>query len=164
MEMNFRPYFHFKWIPEREREREREREEEEDPSSSPVRRSPANPELQSVLIALTSRSRELVWRSHCTARSHELQSDDRTAPLDLASSSPTIASLHSHRNHRTFDLAFDPLIFDPPISLSLSLCDFDFCCCGGGVLVVVAFDCRSLLSWVELPCEKICRKIAFSTI
>ena len=119
MEMNFRPYFHFKWIPERERERERE--EEEDPSSSPVRRSPANPELQSVLIALTNRSRELVWRSHCTARSHELQSDDRTAPLDLASSSPTIASLRSHRNHRTFDLAFDPLIFDPPISLSLSL-------------------------------------------
>ena len=34
------------------------------------------------------------------------------------------------------------------------LCDFDFCCCGGGVLVVVAFDCRSLLPWVELPCEK----------
>ena len=33
------------------------------------------------------------------------------------------------------------------------LCDFDFCCCGG-VLVVVAFDCWSLLPWVELSCEK----------
>ena len=35
------------------------------------------------------------------------------------------------------------------------LYDFDFwCCCGGGVLVVVAFDCRSLLPWIELSCEK----------
>ena len=26
--------------------------------------------------------------------------------------------------------------------------------CDGGVLVVVAFDCRCLLPWVEFPCEK----------
>ena len=41
---------------ERERERERERARERKASSSPVQRSPANPELQFVPIARTSRS------------------------------------------------------------------------------------------------------------
>ena len=55
-------------------ERERERERKKRPlSSSPVRRSPANPELQSAPIARTNRS--------CTAPRYAAQShapDDRT--------------------------------------------------------------------------------------
>ena len=51
-------------------ERERERARERKASSSPVRRSPVNPELQSTPIARTSRSREL-------------QSDDRAVDHDL---------------------------------------------------------------------------------
>ena len=54
------------------------------------------------------------------------------------------------------DLAFNPSIFDPLISLSLSLslCDFDFCCCCGGVVVVfwwlwllIARVCCRGLNW-----------------
>ena len=53
------------------------------------------------------------------------------------------------------DLAFNPSIFDSLISLSLSLSLWFWFLlllwwCGSGVLVVVAFDCQSLLSWVEL--------------
>ena len=115
MEMNFRSYFHFKWIPDREREREREseRKKRRTPSSSPVRRSHA---LDIPVLPIAA-----PHRSHRAARSHELQSDDHTTPIAPSISPPR-------------DLAFDP-----PISLSMwfwFLCDFDFYCCCGGVVVV----------------------------
>ena len=55
-EMNFRSYFHFKWIPEREREREREREsarEEGELQSSPT----IADDLQSSLVQSISSTR-----------------------------------------------------------------------------------------------------------
>ena len=74
-----------------------------------------------------------VWRSHAP---------DRTGLVDR--SITLIAPRRSISPLR--DLAFDS-----PISLSVW---FWFLLllwwCGSGVLVVVAFDCRSLLSWVEL--------------
>ena len=57
-EMNFRSYFHFKWIPERERERERERKREKHARTSTVRTHQSAPfartELQSVPFVSTS--------------------------------------------------------------------------------------------------------------
>ena len=74
-------------------------------------------------------------------RSHTPDLADHTAPtaVPCRSISPSILP---PRN-----LAFNPPIFDPPISL----CDFDFCCCGGVVVVfwwlwllIVRVYCRGL--------------------
>ena len=124
----------------RRAEREREREPRSrlqchrwTPSSSPT-------------IAYT-RSHVPVWRLHALVR-WSRGSPDRTLQFDdweeakIARSSLTI--------DLAFDLAFDPSIFDPPISL----CDFDFCCCCGGVVVVfwwlwllIAGVCCRGLNW-----------------
>ena len=137
---------------ERERERERERAQIT-PSMSPV-----NPELQSddhmhqiacssLTIARSSPMIERKPRSHAPVR-RSRGSPDRTLQSNdweeakIARSSLTI--------DLAFDLAFDPSIFDPPISF----CDFDFCCCCGGVVVVfwwlwllIAGVCCRGLNW-----------------
>ena len=138
--MNFRSYFHFKWIPEREREREKR-----PPSFSPVQQSPANPELQSALIARTSRSREL-------------QSDDRTAPI-----APSISRALVQRSHLRSRL--QPTNLQPT---DLSLCVILIFV----VVVVVWWWCFggcgfwlpefAVVGWIAV--WKICRTIFFSTI
>ena len=82
-----------------------------------------------------------VWRLHapdCTGLI-----DHNTASLNLAFD---LASARSCLRPR----AFDPPIFNPPISF----CDFDFCCCCGGVVVVfwwlwllIAGVCCRRLNW-----------------
>ena len=71
-------HFHFKAFPEKERERERERESERArgrrPSSSPVRPSPVNPELQSAPISRASVRRP--WSEIAISRS--------TVPIAIA--------------------------------------------------------------------------------
>ena len=107
---------------ERERERKRARAREEAQITPST--SPANPELQS---------------DNRTAH----YADCSTAPIALRRSiSPSILPSR--------DVAFDPLILDPLISL----CDFDFCCCCGGVVVVfwwlwllIAGVCCLWLNW-----------------
>ena len=97
--MNFRSYFHYKWIPDRERERERESERKKrPPSSSPVRRSPTNPELQSAPIARTSRSRTAPRRSIArTRRSHH-------APIAIdASRDRDLTNSRAARSHAPDD-------------------------------------------------------------
>ena len=148
---------------EREREREHAREEEEGAQIMPST-LPTNPELQS---------------------------NDRTHQIALVSSITTPRrSHHASRSCHSISPSTQSL---QPTDLSLW---FWFLLllwwCGSGVLVVVAFDCRSLLPWVELEfrlcvvwgfgydfeifCNKICldaekiaekmwkicRKIAFS--
>ena len=128
-EIHFRSYFHFKWFPERERERERKKRE----LRSHFRRHRRTPS-SSPTIART--------RSHRSRRSQHHA--DHTTLLDLAST-------RSRLRPRAFDPPiFDPSIFDPPISLSVWFWFLLLWWCGSGVLVVVAFDCRSLLLWVEL--------------
>ena len=100
--------------------------------------SPANPELQSDdhthQIARSSPTIERKPRSHALVQrsrgspNRTLQFDDQShlrsrAARSRCSISPSISPPR--------DLAFDPPIFNPPISL----CDFDFCCCGGVVVV-----------------------------
>ena len=181
---------------EGEREREREHERERKPRSRLQRRRRTS--SSSPTIART-RLHAPVWRSHAPVRrsrgslDRTLQSDDREE-AKIARSSPTI------------DLAFDLAPLDlasarsrlRPINLrptDLSLWFWFLLLlwwCGSGVLMVMTFDCRSLLSWVELEfrwcvvlgfgCDfeifcnkicldaekivekmwKICRKIAFS--
>ena len=118
--------FHFKPFPgqtrrERERKKESARARGSPDHAFDVTGEPRAPVRQS--------HRALCWLQHCA---------DRAAPLDL-----------------TFDLAFARCRLRStdlrPTDLSLW---FWFLLllwwCGSGVLVVVAFDCRSLLPWVEL--------------
>ena len=82
-----------------------------------------------------------VWRSHTPDLANRTahRADHSTAPI-----APR-GSISPPRH-----LAFNPPIFDPPISL----CYFDFCCCCGGVLVVfwwlwllIAGVCCRGLNW-----------------
>ena len=76
----------------REREKEREWARERKASSSPVRRSSANPELQSTPIARTSRSRELQSDDHDLAKHCADRRFARSASIaisrSIASSNP----------------------------------------------------------------------------
>ena len=127
---------------QRERERERERERAREEAISRLRRRRRSPDR-----------RFRVWRSHTTVRrsrgspDRTLQSDDREeaqisrssptidlAPLDLAAQSRLRAISASTHWSLSVILIFVVVVW----------------WCGSGVLVVVAFDCRSLLPWVEL--------------
>ena len=168
--MNFRSYFHFKWIPNRESERERERESERkkrrtSSSSSTIARTSRTGLVDRSTTPITPRcliSRALVQWSHRAARSRELQSDDRSAP---------IATRRSHLRSRL--CAISPSTHRSSTHRSLSLCDFDFCVILIFVVVVVVWwwcfcGCGfwlpkfATLGWIAM--WKICRKIAFSTI
>ena len=119
-----------------QRERERERKKRE--PRSRIRRSRRTPS-SSPTIART--------KSHQSHRSQHRV--DRTALLDLAFD---LASAQSHL------CAISPSTHESSThqSLYVILISMWFWFllllwwCGSGVLVVVAFDCRSLLSWVEL--------------
>ena len=116
MEMNFRSYFHFKWFPNRERERERARGRrrrslQSSPTIAGEPRAPVRRSYAPISSIAASR------RSHRAARSHELQSNDRTAPF---------ASRRSHRVARS-RLRSRLRAISPSTHRSLSLCDFDFC-------------------------------------
>ena len=129
------PFLFYLQISFSEKQREREREREPIVSDHKPSTSPANSKLQSDdrthQIASFS-SITALRRSHHTARSR----------LRLISLSRDLTFNSEPSTHRSLT------------HQSLFLCDFDFCCCcgwcGSGVLVVVAFDCRSLLPWVEL--------------
>ena len=155
----------------RERERERERGRRERGRS--VRRLTSNP------FDFTLRLR----RSTSPTRRSQLQSQYRFVvpdgeprfvvpdhdlafvPIAIA----VVAPIRRPRSRTQIRRTPKPIVLPPFFSqfdrimiffswvLFVFLCDFDFCCCGG-VLVVVVFDCRSLLPWVELPCEKLVGK------
>ena len=91
-----------------------------------------------------------VRRSHAPDRTGLVdRSTAPIAPRRLISPSLDLASARSRLR---------PRAFNPPISLSLSVILISMWFwfllllwwCGSGVLVVMAFDCRSLLPWVEL--------------
>ena len=129
---------------QRVRERERERARAREEARSRLRRRRRSPDR-----------RFRVRRSHATVRrsrgspDRTLQSDNRTLQFDdqeeaqIARSSPTIDLAARSRlraisasTHRSLSVI---LIFVVVVWW-----------CGSGVLVVVAFDCRNLLPWVEL--------------
>ena len=147
----------------KEREREREREEEERahhrrPTSLRLRRRPRDFALQ---------THEPIFDFASEPRAFDPKPEPSTHRSSTQSLRPT--SLRLRRQPRAFDFAGNPRT-----DLSLSLCNFDLCvilifvvvvvvwvvvfwwffCCvvvGFACLPsVMAFDCRSLLPWVEL--------------
>ena len=139
-EMNFRSYFHFKWIPQREREREK-RWSHALVQSDDCWRTPSS---SSTII--------------CTSRTGLINCSIAPIALRRLISRAPVRRSHAPDCTGLVDCSTAPIAprrsISPSTHRSLSLCDFDFCCCCGGVLVVVAFDCQSLLPWVELSCEK----------
>ena len=119
-EIHFRSYFHFKWFPDRERERERERERGR-------RGSPDH------AFDVAGEPWAPVQWLHAPDRTDLV---DRTTPLDLT---------FPRSRLQPTDLSLCVILISVWFWFLLLLW-----LCGGGVLVVVAFDYRSLLSWVEL--------------
>ena len=88
-EMNFRSYFHFKWIPERERERKWERERETETQSALFARPSSNRRrLQAPAPSIAIRDRELAFAPIAIgATLREIAIDasrDRAVDRDLA--------------------------------------------------------------------------------
>ena len=137
----------------KERERERERAHRRRPTSLRFHRRPRD-------FALRTHKPIFDFAGEPRSRHKPKAFDPEPEPSTHRSLTQSLrpTSLQLRRGPRAFDF-----VRNPRTNLSLSLCDFDFCVILIFVVVVmvwvvgfaclplvVAFDCRSLLPWVEL--------------